>query len=368
MKSSSSTYKSVSSFHEFEKSHGDTRNNNNFNSFSNPSFNQNRQNQFSSPSSNQQVGFPNFGRNTNRNNLRSVTNGNNLGNNNLRSRTQSNDEFQFGSLFPGPKNIASGFNSQHQSPSNPVNSNQQNNPVNRRNNNNNNNQYGNVPFRQGNSFFPQQNSASNFNLGFPDFTFEDKFNKGFKKFDAEFANMFPRSGQKNYNFGNFGGGSFGHGGNQYRVNNGPPPRRSGLVTNGYQQQNNIYSRNNYSPRQENYHGNSYQGYKNNFGTVPYQNNNYNLGRAIPNTNYVPQRRPSHGGGREGGFSHAAQGFAGGRGGPVNRGYNRTPFHQTISKTLLQAQANLVPNAPGIDGVNDMYDWLGSDEPLLKQFS
>ena len=330
-----SSFKFSPSFKEFEKSLT-AHKNDNLNSFSMPF----------RPSSNTMNSFPNFGGNSNGNS------------NPFGSTSLVNNPFHFGS----PNGNIFNFQQQQHSQSSRGNQNQQNNLARRKNNNNNyhNNYNFNNNNQFGNGLFPELSQQ----------TFQDKLNKDFEKFDNEFTRMFSRQRQSNSGFGNFGGGSFWQGNNQIYVPPNvappPPPKQNPRPPNyGYHPQNNGFPRNNYSPRQQQYPANNYGVNNNNFG---FQNNNYNSGRPNINTNYGPRQIPSYG---VGGFPRSAGGlFSRGRarrGGGYNKASPR-PLTLHAARTLGETSANLAHNSPGIDGISDLYDWLGSDEPLLKQFT
>ena len=324
IKSFPSAFKLTGNFKDFEKSLNNDQTNNFF-QMSNQN-NQNSQNSFSYPSNNKQQSsnFPNFAKN-------------NFGGLNSLMRDGSKDQFQFGSFFSGQPQNGNGFNFQQQQPQKQSAANQQNNPAQQNNYQNNNyNNLFNQPQR--NSLFNQGNQRGN---GiFPQPTFEENFNRGFKKFNSQFDQLFGNQRGNQGNYGD-GGGYQGQQEGQYRANDPAPQKRNAPSQGRYQQQ---------QPRQQ-YGNNNFQG-GNNFGAPPFPN--YNAGG-----NFISQPGAQFGNGPGRGF----------QGRNPRRGYNRPPppMPRPMPKALLQTQANLAPNSAGIDGVADLYDWLGSDEPLLQRF-
>ena len=175
----------------------------------------------------------------------------------------------------------------------------------------------NSPFNQGNQQVPWDNTLNRNSL-YPPANFGKGFNKEFKEFDARFPPMFGTNGRSNVNSGKYGGFQSQRR-NQFRVNDAPPPRRNGVPMRRFRQ-------------------------------VPVPFPNYN-------TDENSQRRVPY-------ANEPAKSFQGaglkpqGQGQPYG-GYIRGP-------TLLQTSI-MDAKIAGIDGVSDLYDWLGSDEPLVRKF-
>ena len=325
IKAISPDFKFTNSFKDLENMLND---NNIENFFQMSNFNRNNKKLFSFPSTNQHDNFPNFASNNNDNNL--------FGNVNSLFGGPSQNQFQFS--FPQSGKFDSGFN--FPQTSGQVVGDKQNNPAQQNNYNLLNLFQNNSPFNLGNQQVPWDNTL-NVNSLFPPANFGKSFNKGFKEFGTGFPPMFGINGRSTANSGNFGGFQ-GQRRNQFRVKDVPPPRRNGAQLRRHQPQNN------YSPRQSNTENNYQRGIKLRQAPVPFPNYNTdeNSQRRVP---YANEPAKSFQGG---GLKPQGQGQPDG-------GYIRGP-------TLLQTSI-MDAKIAGIDGVSDLYDWLGSDEPLVRKF-
>ena len=155
--------------------------------------------------------------------------------------------------------------------------------------------------------------------------------------------MFGTNGRSNANSGKYGGFE-GQRGRQFRVKDAPPPRRKGAPLKRYQPQDN------YLPRQLHAANNYQRG--TNFRPTPVPFPKYNTGENYNSQQRVPYANEPAKSFHGEGLKPQGQGQPGG-------GYIRGP-------TLLQTSI-MDAKIAGIDGVSDLYDWLGSDEPLVRKF-
>ena len=292
---------------------------------------------FSFPSNNVQDKFSNFGSEMNYNNL--------LGNSNTPFGDESRNQLQLS--FPDLRKFGSVFN--FPQISRQTVGNKQNNPAVQNNNNNYHNNFNSFNLPQSNSPFNQLNQVpwtnpQKRNLLFPPSSFGESFNTVFKEFNTPFPPTFGinrRSTAKSRNYGGFKGQR----GNQFRLKDVLPPRRNRVPLRRYQQQNN------FSPRQSHHTANNHQGgIKFNPAQAPFRNYNtdksYNSQQIVPYANKPANRLPDRG--------------------LKSLGQER-PSGGYISGPTLLRTAILDANVAGIDGVSDLYDWLGSDEPLIQKF-
>ena len=201
---------------------------------------------------------------------------------------------------------------------------------------------GNSPFNQLNHQVPWTNSQ-NKNLLFPPSSFSENFNKAFKEFNTPFPPNFSINGRSTAKSGN-NGGFKGQRRNQFKMKDVLPPRQNRVPLRRYQQQNN------YSPRQS-YPTNNYQGGIQ-FNPAPAPFPNYNTDKSYNSQQTAPYAN-------EPAKSLADRGLK-----PL--GLERPHGNYVSGPTLLRT-AILDANVAGIDGVSDLYDWLGSDEPLIQKF-
>ncbi len=174
----------------------------------------------------------------------------------------------------------------------------------------------------------------------------ENFDKTFQEIDASIARMFGTSSKAGYNSQGINGLPYNQETNTRRVSNNLSPRRGYSNSNN---NNNVYAATNNQRFSRNNFQRPQQTYRNDQPPpIPYPSLN-NIGSG---QNYGSPQSAGFGFGARAQYSRRA----------VRR---KSPL---LSKNLRHAKANLDGHTAGIDGVSDMYEWLGSDEPILKQFS